>query len=248
MRVKLSALLDSASGKIGNMVFFNHASGIQCVRQKAAIASNPRSLEQQLFRCQTSQLSWFWHNDLTAAERLSWSEFAQNQKGRRQDEDQGGGKYNLIPRSRGLMSGWNAFIGVNQRIYKCTGITDVYKEEAPVGPPPMIVGTIAASWETDIIVLSWDSASVVGEFSLPLVRIWIESYEAGAHKQLILCATASENTVNIEQVRYALGILSDLDLHPGLYRLQLDVIESDAASASGGLVSPPSEILEITVV
>lgn len=249
MRVKLSPLIDDARGAIGNMVFSMAKAGQHYVRSKAAIACNPRSALQQAFRCHTSWLSHEWTNTLTPAERSTWEEFAQKNARRRVDINQGGGHTNLIPRGRGIMSGFNAYIGINQRLRLCTGEATELKEEAPVGLPPYIVEAISASWDGvgEDIDIAWDYGNLGVDFTQPMVRIWLESYAAGAHKQLVACVDASGDAHDLANARYALGITAPIVDHPGLYRLQLDVLIGDEASASGGLVSPPSEILEVIV-
>lgn len=247
MRVTLSPLITDARGLIGNSVFSVAKSGQHYVRMKAPIAANPRSSYQQVLRCSIVYLANQWRNVMDAASKALWEEFAQKQQGNRTDADQGGGKYNLIPRSKPYSGGWQAFIGINTRIRMCGSEIDDYTAIPPTGPQPWNVVDLTAVWDAinDEIDFTWDDALLDATFSSPVLRIWIESYEGGAHKQLVVCEGVTSQAVSVSNVRYALGILGPIVNHPGLYRIQCDVLELAFDNVSVGLVSPPSQILEI---
>lgn len=77
------------------------------------------------------------------------------------------------------------------------------------------------------------------------VRVWLLSYAAGAHKQLVGCVGISAGGILIERARYAGGAFDLLVNNPGLYYIQLDVLAKD--QVHNGLLSVPSEIFRITI-
>lgn len=240
MRVTLSPLITDARGKIGNMVFSVAKSGQHYVRIKAPIACNPRSADQQLVRCLMVCMAHEWHDTLTAAQRALWEEEAQRRRNVMVDADQGGGKYNLIPRSTKYSGGWNCFIGYNLRVLACGDACEDYSAVPPIGDVPACVADISVTWNTgtDNFDFTWSAgARTDGD-----VRIWIESYQGGCHKQLLACVPIESESTSLANAKYALGISSPIINHPGIYRLQCDVVGDTAANF--GLVSPPSEIME----
>lgn len=78
-----------------------------------------------------------------------------------------------------------------------------------------------------------------------LFRLWLRSYQAHAHKQLITHAPVMDEVLHVSQARYALGVPGNLVDNIGLYYLQADVLSTDMSRH--GLLSPPSKCFEVQI-
>jgi len=181
---------------------------------------------------------------LLPQQRHEWEEFALQQGSASQGaQEVGAGTKQVIPGTRGVMSGFNAYLMNNVLVFTSGGLpAGLYVDDAPLGqpvpnPPTLLTGV----WRGDIcaVDLSWtvpEAQPIVSR-----IRIWTVSLNAYCHKQIITNVDAVTPNVSIETIRIAKGKDSPIRKNPGEYHFQADAIDSL------GLRSPPSNVFQVIV-
>jgi len=137
-KIILSGLIQDMNGSSGATTF-GKWKGIHWMRLKAASISNPMTLAQSKVRGALSDSSRSWWA-LTPAQRDLWNEYA-DKKGSAQDSDNQEGYGGLIPKPGKLLSGFNAYIGVNQ-VLTSIGVARVLQPPIANGPNACVLDTV----------------------------------------------------------------------------------------------------------
>jgi len=233
-RIKHSGLISDIRGSIDNLTFAIQKAGVSTVRQKANVIANPASSAQAAVRCSIASLAAKWMSTLTPAMRALWNTYALTKPG---EGNQDGGILTVIKGNGGIMSGFNAYLMANQWLLTAnlaaitTAPVGVVKPTPPTG--------LAATWTTPNIVLSWDTPGT--KKAGAKCRIWMNCHQQNIHRQLIYSITATEETMDIGNVRGANGIAIPLIDLPGEYIIQMDTIDTD------GTKSGPSQTVQVIV-
>lgn len=237
-RIVLGALIQDIRNAVGNVVF-SAWKGVNYVRNKAVAVSNPNSPDQNQMRAKLTAGSKRWLGTLTQAQRDQWNEYAQGLgSAQGSAESQGASPNELIPTNRGQMSGFNAYVMLNSLAFSA-GVTTLagFLDDAPNGiTAPGSVTDLAGSWNetTCCIDLTWLDPA---EFQAGArCRVWIQSYNAGVHTQMIQSEQNGEQASSICSVNIALGASSFIRLHPGLYLIQVDMIGGNFQKGPGSNV------------
>lgn len=239
-RIRLSGLIDDIRGTVSNVVFGAWKAGCQTVRQKSNIRNNPRSLEQQKIRTFTQFLSGQWFSTLSGAQRTLWNEYAATEAaGRHGGAQYSGGTGNIIPGNTGIMSGFNAFLMINLRQVMCDLIT-TYDPAAitlvpPVLDPSPMVQSLAVAYAVGTFTVTWSAApgAVLGD----ILRIWVRSYDTGAHRQMTSYLLVTAETIGLTTCKFTNGIVIPFLNKLGVYDWQVDVMSVE------GVLSAPSQII-----
>lgn len=232
-RIKLGVILNDIRGSVGNYTYSIWKAGVQVLRSKASVISNPESAQQAKFRCNMAVMAAAW-SALTVAQQAEWQDFADTKPGFGNGD---GGIRNLIKGNGGVMSGWNAFVLSNQWLKSCA-LAQV--TAAPLGvASPGAPTNVAAAWSVNKIHVTWtDPAGIIAGDK---IRVWITSRNGLIHKQIcriVADAVAQEDIVSFEG---AGGVTVDTVDYPGDYIIQLDCVTQT------GVKSGPSAAVDVTV-
>jgi len=245
-KITPSPLVSKISGKIGNMIFSSWK-GTQYAKLLPISIHNPGSSDQAKYRSNLVNLLAGWKN-LSASQKGLWSEYAQF-LGSAESETSSVGTRALIKPVGKVMTGMNAYIMVNQRLFS----VDLDKVDVPpVNPVP---GPISIEIDENpgpllgVSVFFPEGSTSSGDRA----RLWIRNNRAGGHTYLV----ASEAPTGVED-NQDLARFSDIDfLKVGHEGSIVDVdweqvigypisIQADLISASG-YKSPASAVLDFTV-
>lgn len=239
-RVKLSGLIDDIRGTVSDVVFAPWKAGTMYVRKKAFIRNNPRSADQKKMR---TFLQWFstqWFDLLTQAQRVLWNDYAATDAaGRHGGAQYSGGGGNIIKGNTGVMSGFNAFLMINQRLVAMDDITTydpatVQRTPPVLGPSPM-VENLAVAYAAGTFTVTWTAP--VGTVADDMLRIWVRSYDTGAHAQIVSYLLVTAETIGITNIKFTNGIVIPVLNKLGVYDFQADVQSVE------GVLSAPSQII-----
>lgn len=235
-RIKMSSLVSDIRGKIGEVVYSVWKSGVSYVRQTAKVVSNPQSSAQAKIRARITECAKYWKDTLTQAQRNAWEAYAPTLP-----------KYltgpgDIIKKSAGIMSGFNAFVRNNLNSFTA-GISALgtFIADAPIGvTAPDAVASIAAGWDgsANEIDVTWVAGTVPGLN----VRIWLRSTDANIHAQVNQTEAVATLAKSCSQVAAAKGLMFPIDNAPGLYDVQIDVVDAN------GQDSPASALVRNIVV
>ena len=233
-RFKLGFGMADIRGKIGNYVYSIQKTGVSTIRQVAQAVSNPMSPDQAAIRCNLARYAKAWNDDLSDAQRAGWATWALTKPGMGNKD---GGILVVIKGNNGIMSGFNAYVMVNQWLRSCAlaGVDD-----APIGAtPPTPPRTVEATWTTPNIVVTLLAPQVkkTGAFS----RLWIAKHQPDIHRQLVVAAVATQLTINVATLKGAQGADVAVIDSPGNYIIQMDTVDPD------GTKSGPSNVAEVKV-
>lgn len=115
-RMRLSGLISDIRGTLGGSSI-SVWKGIPYLRNKALVVNNPQSEPQMKMRTRFSLLVNMWRMTLLPPQQGLWDEYAQS-KGAAANKQSKSGSLGLIPGESTLQSGMNAFVGVNQRLFR----------------------------------------------------------------------------------------------------------------------------------
>lgn len=149
-KIKLGPNITDISGSVKEVIYVPWKRSQYAVKSRAGIYQNPQSPRQTLLRSVTQESGFIFKNTLTPAQRNNWNEFAQ---GLASQDGKFGGIRNLIPKNRGIMSGYHAFVMCRSRALM-SGITlPANFNDSPLGQtPPSCLTGLAASWKALITV------------------------------------------------------------------------------------------------
>jgi len=245
-KITPSPLVSKISGKIGNMIFSTWK-GTQYAKLLPISIHNPGSSDQAKYRSNLVNLLAGWKN-LSASQKGLWSEYAQF-LGSAESETSSVGTRALIKPTGKVMTGMNAYIMVNQRLFS-VGLDKV--DVPPVNPVP---GPI--SIEVDVNPGSLLEVSVYfpsGSTSDgDRARLWVRNNRAGGHTYLAASEAPAEVPEEQDIAKFA-----DIDFlkvgHEGsIVKVEWEQvigypisIQADLISASG-YKSPASAVLDFTV-
>lgn len=137
-KIVFSGLIQDMKGSTGATTF-GKWKGIHWARLKAASVSNPMTVAQGKIRGALATSSVLWWA-LTPTQRNLWNEYAQA-KGSAQGNNNQEGYGGIIPIPGNLMSGFNAFISVNQFL---TAVGAARVSVPPIGdnPPAAVIDSV----------------------------------------------------------------------------------------------------------
>jgi len=240
----IGQVLGVLRGSIGGLLTFSQWRGVPYVRAKSLSITNPRSEGQADIRARITHCSRRWYEILTIAQRNEWSEFALQQGSASLGAiEVGAGTKQVIPGTRGVMSGFNAYIMNNVLAFTAGSLpAGLYVDDAPLGQPiPNPPTELTGVWRPDIcaVDLSWTTPQEQPIVSR--IRVWTVSLNAFCHKQIVANVGVPTDTASITDIRIAKGKLNPIRKNPGEYHFQADAIDNL------GLRSPPSNVFQIIV-
>lgn len=240
--IKMSALVEDVRGPMGQIVFSNWK-GRHYARYKAEYIGNPMTPEQSAVRSFLGASVQEWWK-LTDIQRALWEEYAQGKGRARADEKEVGSKCLIRPRGI-LMSGFNAYIGVNQ-VLVSIGQPRVSVPSTQPAPSGITFNPVGASFCEPAIpgpfLISVKIKPLVPVYADTYARIWIKGVWAGSHGYIAKLSDKwalgedDEKFIDIDTIRMgSVGGMEEIPLAHCMYiRLQADLC--DALGESG----PPS--------
>ena len=216
------------------MTFSIQKTGVATVRQKALAIANPSSPDQAAIRCSLALLAGQWRDVLTQPQRDSWNTYALTKPGMGVKD---GGILHLIKGNNGIMSGFNAFVLVNQWL---KSVNKVAVGSAPIGqiaPTPPL--NITATYLAPDMTIGWTIPATAKPNAV--CRIWIGCHQPTCHRQLVAQESYNALTKVIAGFKGAQGVVIPFASAPGDYFFQMDTVDAD------GTKSGPSNTVEVTV-
>jgi len=185
-KITLSGLVQDIKGSIGAYTYGDWK-GQHWIRLKSASISNPNTLSQIAMRASlvTRSRGWF---GLTQTQRNLWNEFAKLIGAARQAE-KAEGYGGIIPLGGPLMSGFNAYVGVNQ-LLASVGYAKVDVPPLPPFPVAPVIST-SAFVDTPPLTLGVSVTTTENIVRAGKVQFWL----AGTSK----CVNAYVAEVSSEQ-------------------------------------------------
>lgn len=238
-RVKLSALLQSITGRYGGGVFRTWR-GIPVLSSLPQTVSNPNTALQAKARELLSYTSKVW-SSLTFAVKDEWDSVAEYLSSQWDRFDNETGSATVIKTPRGPFTGLDALVSVHSLL---GSVGDWDSADAIVSAP---VGVTAPSQPTDLelsgdtdgIVCTWtDPASWGDNGTAGNVRVWARSEAGTFFTQLYGSVAAAAETATIDKLRPSGGGGASA-LTPGPYFVQIDAVNAE------GLRSGPSTVARI---
>jgi hypothetical protein len=148
------------------------------------------------------------------------------------------GAHAIIPKSRGKMSGFNAFISVNG-VLRSLYLPPT--EDAPLGidapPQPFEVIVSYVAGPPAKLTLSWNE--VVGTPATAKIRVWGMSSKY-CHKQLITRLASGVKTYDVTSMKGAGG--SDIGIPSDYYSFQLDAVAEEGVRSAGSVIARVSVV------
>ncbi len=233
------AIVQDMSGSMGASVV-SKWKGRNYIRLASPSINNPRTEAQARVRNRLSELLELW-KDLTEGQKALWEEYAQA-RGRQSQADAQVGSKGIIPTPGKLMSGVNAFVGVNQKLAS-VGLSYV------MVPPE---GTVAGAQE---LVVSSGGGDLDMEARFPAgslladdeVRFWGLGSWKGGHAYIL--GHVNPTDVNADPIIASLSIdtwrvgggnnVSEVpisDLAGRIVKVQVDVVRTTGAFSPGSTV------------
>jgi len=173
-----------------------------------------------------------WYATLTDAQRHLWEAFAAAQ-GSASKSDQAQGQKQIIPVSRKVMSGMNAYIQTNALLVSCT-MAEV--DDAPIGndgpPQPYNLAVAYGAGPPEVLSLTW--LEPAGMPALTAIRLWGKGVKH-AHKQFITSVPQATLVLNIQNMRLARGIQNGVPAD--FYRFQADAVTSQGIKSAGSNIA-----------
>lgn len=250
MRLVYSALVQDARGSLGGSVASTWR-GIPYLRMKAQIITNTPSVRRAAVRGYFNNSAVGWRF-LTPEQKAGWGEFAQSLRmPNNKDEDVGTG--GIIPSLGRIMSGINAYIGINQTILASGGARITAAPLEQMKPPAIATNLVQygvySGAKIDFTV--WLSETYAEQKPCQ-AQIWIKATWKYAHSYIaIVPAPGIEappglaTDVSISTIRVVeAGEVKEIPLPvPCEVWLQMRTICLD-----NGLVSRPSALYRVKVV
>lgn len=238
-RVKLSALLQSITGRYGGGVFRTWK-GIPVLSSLPETVHNPNTVLQAKARELLTFCSKVW-SALEWSVKDEWSQVADYLTGQWETFDNEVGSATVIKTPRGPFTGLDAIVSAHSLL----GSVDAWTSadaliEAPTGvSAPSQPTSLDISGDTDGIVCTWtDPASWGDNGSAGHVRLWAKSEDGTYFAQLAGFAAAAAETFTITELRPS-GGSGPVALKPGPYFVQADAVNAE------GLRSGPSAVARI---
>lgn len=237
--IRTSSLVDAIQGKIGTTIFDLAKGGQGTVRRYSKRATRTPSKKQSEYRADGARIAAAWKT-LTQVQKSLWDMYAKQLKQRlgAKSPVQCGGTRTLIKGKRGIMTGYNAFMGLNQTKFSA-GFT-VIVLNAPLGialpPAPQLTSFFYHKLSKTFQVL-WtiDAGSVPANSR---ARVWMRGSFRQHNFFIAQDTTATALIAQLTSFPYRLGTLAFTANFPGgFWSIQLDVI------TPLGLKSSPSNVL-----
>lgn len=230
-RIILSDILNDIRNSIGAHTYSNWK-GINYIREKAALVGNPRSLAQGIYRGIVEKYSRRWFGTLTDDQRSLWEAMAAS-LGDASKSDQTQGQHQIIPISRKVLSGMNAFIKTNA-LLSSAALAQV--DDAPLGkdgpPSPTNLSVVYVAGPPEKFTLTW-----LEPVNMPVdavIRVWGMSAKF-CHKQFRDRVAAGVKTEDLTNFRGAKG--GYVGLPADFYRFQVDAISADGLKSFGSNIA-----------
>lgn len=240
----IGQVLGVLRGSVGGLLTFSQWRGVPYVRAKSLSITNPRSESQSDIRARITHTSRRWYETLTPAQRNEWNEFALQQGSASSGaQEVGAGTKQVIPGTRGVMSGFNAFIMNNLLAFTSGSLpAGLFVDDAPLGLPiPNPPTNLTGVWRDDICVVDLSWTTPLEQPIVSRIRVWTVSLDAVCHKQIVANIGVPTATAAIEEIRIAKGKTDPIRKNPGEYHFQADAIDNK------GLRSPPSNVFQLIV-
>lgn len=237
-RILLGSMITDIRGSIGNHTFGNWK-GIAYIRSKADHVTNPQTEFQQRLRRFFTESVRIWNMDLSREQKARWEEYAQSQR-QPNSRDEVVGAGGIIPERGRIMSGFNAFIALNQILI---GADMARVADPPTFPPPAGPWLKNIRWDETAgeIIAGWELPAMTegpGPGGVPLSRKlewWVKAQLQGAHAHIIapepVPPEASSGEKNIRGIRVggagAVSLVDIATLCPVDIYIQACVVRSD---------------------
>ncbi|MBI4721957.1 MAG: hypothetical protein HY769_02990 [Candidatus Stahlbacteria bacterium] len=173
-RVVLAGILQDIRASIGASTF-SAWKGVSYLRNKAITVANAQTTKQMEMRAQFGE-SIGEYRGLTTIQKAMWEEYAQQQK-TQNAKNEVVGDFGIIPQLGKTQSGFNAYIGVNQVLYRAS-----FPRVAmpPKQPQPKSTRFVVLTGTGATIHIEW--TSVVNPLALTQnLEIWLKGWWKGAH-------------------------------------------------------------------
>lgn len=233
------AIVQDMSGSMGASVV-SKWKGRNYIRLASPSINNPRTEAQARVRNRLSELLELWKS-LTEGQKALWEEYAQAQ-GRQSQADAQVGSKGIIPTPGILMSGVNAFVGVNQRL-------------ASAGLPYVTVPPEGSVAGAQALIVTYGGGDLDIEARFPagsllsddIVRFWgLGAWKAG-HAYILGTGTPIDITadpivaqLSIDTWRVGGGMnVSEVpltELEGRVVKIQVDVVRPTGAFSPGSTV------------
>lgn len=248
-RTSIDPLLLNIANSIGATVFTNWR-GVTYVRRKAKSPRNPGSERQAQLRAMKIRADRNWWDGLDDDQRDDWNAYAARlASAAPPGNGNGGGGRQVIPQSRGIMSGFNAYIMAYCLVHSGEPLltlpwTDDVPAVAPPNAPTNLVGRCRGGPPgNNLIWLTYtDPIGVPGGSPLyGFIRAWIVSTDAGVPRHMAWVAPVGPQFIAIALLRMHGQNILGLQHFPGHYLCQIDFVDKY------GQRSTPSETVEVEI-
>lgn len=235
-KIKFSSLVSDIRGRVGEVVYSVWKTGVNYVRSTAKSIQNPQSPEQAHVRARLTECAKYWYDTLTQPQRDTWNTYASTLP------KYTTGPGDIIKKSAGIMSGYNAFLRNNLNAYTSSILAlGAFIADAPIGiTPPDPLASFAVVW--DGVGNHFDISFTGGTVPGTNVRVWVRSLDVPVHAQVGDTPTVIAGVTTIADVYTKLGRTIPVDSMPGVYEFQADVVDSN------GQDSPASQMVRNVVV
>ena len=173
-RVVLAGILQDIRASIGASTF-SAWKGVSYLRNKAITVANAQTTKQMEMRAQFGE-SIGEYRGLTTIQKAMWEEYAQQQK-TQNAKNEVVGDFGIIPQLGKTQSGFNAYIGTNQVLYRA-----IFPRVAmpPKQPQPKSTRFVVLTGTGATIHIEW--TSVANPLALTMnLEIWVKGWWKGAH-------------------------------------------------------------------
>ncbi len=238
-RIKFGPNVTDIRGSIGNVVYSIWKAGVNYIRMKPNIISNPKSADQVAIRQLVAASSARWFTELTSIQRASWEEMAQRLASITGGVNGQGGILNIIPPVGGIMSGVNAYVSFRAAAFTAGFDPLLFIDNAPLGEDqPLNVTALNVTYDNISLIFTWLLPVPIDPGAV--VRVWLRSRELVYHRQLANVEPAASLGASFDSAKSANGnpivFSSAIPQH---ILVQVDVVNPS------GYRSPGGETLEI---
>lgn len=160
--------------------------GLQVVRDYSGWIGQTPSKKNKALKAKEAFFAARFRHDLTVAQQNLWNQFAGTLGSAvdREKSDNVALAKNIIPKRRKLMTGLDAYVGLNLAAHQSGMMTPLdtppYGEATP--PPPIDVDVTYAGGTATV---TWTDPTLVGTPMTKIVRVWAKLLEKGNHVQIV---------------------------------------------------------------
>jgi len=173
-KIKVSALLETISGKVGTMNFSSWK-GKPYVKTLAPKIGNPRTAAQMNMRAKLGSLLALWRG-LSDDQRALWEEYAQGLAVTQDQSSVVTGSSSLMKDIGSIEGGCNAFIGTNMAMYS---IAAGYVAVPPTGELLPLLGITAIAYTSHTLAFTLTPAS--SHLTDMKAQVWLQRMVRGGH-------------------------------------------------------------------